>query len=58
VNIVKTRFEVEKMVGSDPYRDLDVVPDSLETDPTELDIPNLMTDTELFEEPLDHHVPI
>jgi hypothetical protein len=37
---------------------LDVVPDSLETDPTELDIPNLMTDTELFEEPLDHHVPI
>jgi hypothetical protein len=46
------------MWGPNPYKDLDVVPDSLETDPTELDIPNLMTDTELFEEPLDHHVPI
>jgi hypothetical protein len=54
---MKTRFEVEKMVGSNPYRDFEVVPDSLETDLTEMYVPNLMTETELFEEHLDHHVP-
>ena len=26
------------MVGPDPYRDLEVVPDSLETEPTEVQI--------------------
>jgi hypothetical protein len=57
VNIMNTRLEVEKMGGSNPYRDLAVVPDSLETDPTEMDIPNLMTETELIEEHLDHHLP-
>ena len=45
------------MVGSNPYRDLDVVPDSLETDPIEVDIPIVMTETELLDEHLDHYVP-
>ena len=50
VNLAKTRLEVEKMVGFNPYRDFEVVPDSLETDPIEVDIPNLKTETELIEE--------